>query len=51
MTIKGEMNTKEFQKAQQDWLDVFITSHGRGPKSYKEYISYVMDTLVDRGEL
>ena len=45
------MKQKEFMQQTSDWLDRFITVYDRSPKSYTEYIQFVMDTLVDEGKV
>ena len=45
------MKQKEFMQETSDWLDRFITVYDRSPKSYVEYIQFVMDTLVDEGKV
>lgn len=45
------MKYAEFDKTHTEWVHKFISKHDRGPKSYQEFIQFVMDELVDRGEI
>lgn len=41
------MKQVQFQAETTEWLDKFITKHGRGPDSYAEFIQFTMDSMVD----
>lgn len=45
------MKNKEFTNETVMWLDRFISTHDRDPKTYPEFIQFVMDTLVDEGKV
>lgn len=45
------MKYAEFDSIHTDWVDKFISEHDRDPKTYQEFIQFVMDTLVDKGEI
>ena len=45
------MKNSEFTNETVEWLDRFISAHDRDPKSYPEFIQFVMDTLVDEGRI
>lgn len=43
------MKNSEFTAQTVEWLDRFISTYDRDPKTYSEFIQFVMDTLVDEG--
>jgi len=45
------MKNSEFERETVEWLDRFISAHDRDPIAYWEFIQFVMDTLVDEGQL
>lgn len=45
------MKQKQFVNETVNWLDRFITAHDRDPKTYQEFVQFVMDTLTDEGKI
>lgn len=43
------MKNKDFMDHTSDWLDRFISTYNRGPRTYEEYIQFCMDSMVDAG--
>lgn len=43
------MKQKKFVNETVDWLDRFISTYDRDPKTYQEFIQFCMDTMVDEG--
>lgn len=45
------MKNSEFTQQTIYWLDRFISTHDRDPKTYTEFTQFVMDTMTDEGEV
>lgn len=45
------MKNSEFTSETIFWLDRFISTYDRDPKTYAQFVQFVMDTLVDEGKI